>query len=61
MDDLVRQGAASSRADVVTSAVERELRRRLGEWDATILREVGPEDDLDPLVDWTVRNVKFED
>lgn len=61
LDELVRQGEAPSRASVVTSAVERELRRRLGERDARILAELGPQNDLDPLVEWTVHHTSFED
>lgn len=44
----------SSRASLVTSALEREMRRQLAERDAEILREVGAADDLDDLVAWTV-------
>ena len=52
------QGKASSRAALVTSAVEREMRRQAAETDATILRERGAADDLDALVDWTMHNVE---
>ncbi|MGL5819168.1 MAG: ribbon-helix-helix domain-containing protein [Phycicoccus sp.] len=55
VDALVRSGAARSRAEVVESALERELRRRLYERDATILAERrGEPDDLDGLVEWMV-------
>lgn len=62
LDRSVAEGRASSRASLVTSALEREMRRQLAERDAAILREVGAEDDLDGLVAWTVPNaVSIED
>ncbi|WP_280923972.1 ribbon-helix-helix domain-containing protein [Ornithinimicrobium cryptoxanthini] len=61
LDRAVAEGRASSRASVVTSALEREIRRQLAEQDAEILRVVGPEDDLDDLVFWTVPNAATED
>ena len=57
LDALVADGRAESRTAVVTSAVERELRRLLAERDAEILRECGPQDDLDPLVSWTMQQL----
>ena len=57
LDELVADGRAESRTAVVTSAVERELRRLLAERDAEILRECGPQDDLDPLVSWTMQQL----
>ncbi|MGL5851513.1 MAG: YlcI/YnfO family protein [Phycicoccus sp.] len=57
VDALVRSGAARSRAEVVESALERELRRRLYERDAVILAERrGEPDDLDGLVEWLVEH-----
>lgn len=53
LDHAVREGRASSRASLISSALEREMRRMLAERDAEILREVGPEDDLDDLVAWS--------
>ncbi|WP_269762041.1 ribbon-helix-helix domain-containing protein [Ornithinimicrobium cryptoxanthini] len=61
LDRAVAEGRASSRASVVTAALEREIRRQLAEQDAEILRVVGPEDDLDDLVFWTVPNAATED
>ena len=58
LDQAVAQGEAASRAALVTAALEREMRRQAAEADATILREQGPADDLDALVDWTMRNVE---
>lgn len=52
--DPVSGCAAPSRAALVASALEREMRRLLAEQDAQILRRGGPADDLDDLVDWTV-------
>lgn len=56
LDAEVARGQAQSRAAVVASALEREMRLRLAQRDAEILREVGPADDLDDLVQWTVDN-----
>lgn len=53
LDSLVSEGQAQSRAEIVTTALRRELRRLAAERDATILRTVGPEDDLDELVAWS--------
>ena len=50
----VADGKAPSRAALVTSALEREMRRLAAEQDAAILRQEGAEDDLDALVRWTV-------
>ncbi|MBM6405324.1 hypothetical protein JQN72_13850 [Phycicoccus sp. CSK15P-2] len=57
LDEAVRSGRASSRAALVSSALEREMRRLAAEHDAEILRRVGPADDLDAVVEWTSRNV----
>ena len=48
------QGKAASRAQLVSAALEREMRRQAAEADAVILRQQGAADDLDPLVEWTV-------
>ncbi|MGC5614699.1 YlcI/YnfO family protein [Georgenia sp. Z1491] len=61
LDDVVGQGAATSRAEVVTSALERELRHRLAERDAQILRDQGAGDDLDALVEWSVVHHSAQD
>jgi len=57
LDGLVADGRAPSRAPVVSSAIEREMRRIMAERDAEILRREGAADDLDGLVDWTFSNV----
>ncbi len=57
LDQAVAQGKATSRAALVSSALEREMRRQAAEADAVILRQQGPADDLDALVDWTVGHV----
>ena len=54
LDRAVAAGKASSRAALVSSALEREMRRLLAEQDVAILTEVGAADDLDALVDWSV-------
>ncbi len=53
LDHAVADGVASSRAALVTRAVEREMRRVAAERDVAILRQTGPEDDLDELVVWS--------
>lgn len=57
LDQAVAQGKAASRAALVSSALEREMRRQAAEADAVILRQQGPADGLDALVDWTVGHV----
>lgn len=54
LDRSVAEGRATSRASLVSSALEREMRRQLAARDVEILGEVGTEDDLDDLVAWTV-------
>ncbi|WP_301484194.1 ribbon-helix-helix domain-containing protein [Intrasporangium sp.] len=61
LDRTVATGKASSRAALVASAVEREMRRQAAEQDAQVLRERGTADDLDDLVNWTVTHVGVED
>ena len=61
LDRTVATGKASSRAALVTSALEREMRRQLAEHDAAILRRDGAADDLDDLVMWAVTQVSIED
>lgn len=61
LDQAVAQGKATSRAALVTAALEREMRRQAAEADATILRERGAADDLDTLVDWTTHNIEVAD
>jgi Arc/MetJ-type ribon-helix-helix transcriptional regulator len=61
LDRTVASGQASSRAAVVASAVEREMRRLLAEQDAHVLRRQGSRDDLDDLVRWTTTHVDLED
>lgn len=61
LDEAVASGRARSRAAVVAAALEREMRRAVAERDAEILREHGPENDLDPLVDWAVQHVEIAD
>nr|WP_274636330.1 YlcI/YnfO family protein [Microbacterium bovistercoris] len=61
LDQQVADGRAPSRAALVTSALEREMRRILAEHDVDILTRSGTRDDLDALVDWTVTHVAIED
>ena len=52
VDELVRHGDATSRAAVVSRALERERRRRVAERDAVILAGVGTDTDLDRLAEY---------
>ena len=56
LDEAVRTGAASSRAAVVATALEREMRLRAALADADVLSRVGPADDLDELVAWSAQH-----
>ncbi len=49
VDDLVSHGDATSRAAVVSRALERERRRKVAERDAAILILAGTDTDLDRL------------
>ena len=49
IDELVRNGTATSRAAAVARALERERRRQIAERDAAILARLGPDPDLDGL------------
>ena len=61
LDRAVATGKAPSRAALVASAVEREMRRLAAEQDAQILRAQGAADDLDELVEWTATHAAIED
>lgn len=61
LDRVVAAGDAPSRAALVASALEREMRRLGAERDAHILRAQGAADDLDDLVAWTTTHVRVED
>lgn len=50
LDRSVASGRAPSRAAIVTSALEREMRRRAAEQDVEVLSGNGAEDDLDDVV-----------
>ena len=52
VDCLVAEGEASSRATVVTRALERERRRRVAARDAAILARAGADPDLDELAEY---------
>jgi len=52
VDALVASGHARSRASVVERALERELRLRIAERGAAILRGGAVDDDLDALATW---------
>lgn len=61
LDQAVARGKATSRAALVSAALEREMRRQAAEGDAEVLRRQVVEDDLDPLVDWTVGRLETAD
>lgn len=61
LDRAVAAGEAPSRAALVTSVLEREMRRLVAERDARILGAKGAADDLDDLVAWTSTSVRVED
>lgn len=60
LDRVVASGKAPSRAAVVTSALEREMRRQLAEDDAAVLGREGSADDLDELVVWTTSHLEID-
>lgn len=55
IDELVAQGRASSRAAVVTRAVEHERRQAIAARDAAILAGSEPDADLDRLAEFAAR------
>lgn len=55
VDELVIRGQASSRAVVVTRALERERRRETAARDAAILAHGGGDPDMDSLADYAKR------
>jgi Arc/MetJ-type ribon-helix-helix transcriptional regulator len=61
LDRVVATGRAASRAALVATAVEREMRRQAAEHDAQLLLENGPADDLDELVQWSGSHLKVKD
>lgn len=61
LDHAVANGGATSRADLVARALEREMRRQAGEQDARVLGRQGAADELDDLVAWTSAHVELED
>lgn len=61
LDSSVAAGRAPSRAALVASALEREMRRLVAEHDAQILRAHGSADELDILVEWTGAHAVIED
>ena len=61
LDEEVAAGRVSSRAALVASALEREMRRLLAERDVEILQTDGAADDLDGLVDWSANHLDIGD
>ncbi len=55
IDATVSSGVASSRAAVVASAVERELRRHIAARDAQILAGLDSDSDLDGLAEYAAK------
>lgn len=60
VDDLVSHGDATSRAAVVSRALERERRRKVAERDAVILDRAGADTDLDSLAHYAA-NTAMDD
>ncbi len=60
LDQTVSEGRAPSRAAIVTSAIEREMRYLMANRDVELLTRAGALDDLDGLVDWTQSNIEIE-
>lgn len=56
LDEIVASGLASSRAVVVTRALERERRRAVAMRDAEILARTGPDPDLARLAEHAAGN-----
>jgi Arc/MetJ-type ribon-helix-helix transcriptional regulator len=52
VDDQISSGAATSRAAVVTRALERQRRQDAAESDARIYAAANERSDLDDLADW---------
>ncbi len=61
LDRCVASGRATSRAALVTSALEREMRFQAAWRDVEVLNRVGTSDDLDDLVSWSVANTTLAD
>lgn len=61
LDDSVAAGKASSRAALVASALEREMRTRAAEADVLLLDRMDAADGLDDLVAWSVGRSSLED
>lgn len=53
LDNTVAAGLASSRAALVTQAVQREMRHQAALADVRVLTTRGAADDLDDVVAWT--------
>jgi Arc/MetJ-type ribon-helix-helix transcriptional regulator len=60
LDRAVAAGKAPSRAALVAAAVVREMRRQAAEQDVRILREHGPADDRDELVQWSSAHLEVQ-
>lgn len=57
LDEEVKAGKARSRAELVESALEREIRRRLDEHDLSILiAHRNQPDELDDMLAWAAGN-----
>ena len=60
IDTLVRDGNASSRAAVVSRALDRERRRQIANRDAAILSKFGGDREMDELADYAA-HVRMDD
>jgi Arc/MetJ-type ribon-helix-helix transcriptional regulator len=55
VDGAIASGAASSRASMVTRALERERRRAIAEKDAEILARTGPDPELEEFAEYVAK------
>jgi len=61
LDQSVASGKVTSRAALVARAVEREMRLQAAHNDAEVLNRLGPDDDLDALVNWSATHATTKD
>ena len=61
LDEQVKAGKARSRAEIVESALERELRRRLYQRDAEIYATDGEDPELEGMYEWMRKNRRYPD
>ena len=60
VDRLIRDGRATSRADAVARALERERRRELGRLDLERLAAAGPDPELDAFIEHAAGSAQLD-